>query len=111
MGNVYACLPYKVEAVNLSGLATRYAGGAAVDLAVTLQPAAASGEAHDLRLEVFGPDGVERTVYADRFRTQQGTGRTSIPLALNDAPGTWRLRVTDVASGVHAEAGFTLAGD
>jgi len=71
-------------------------------------PKAAEREVHTLRVRVFDPSGREVKLYADRIETRDGAARGEVYLALNDPVGTWRLVVTDVASGVSAEGRFAV---
>ena len=108
MGNVFACLPYKVAGVTISGLKKTYAPGDTVAFGAAVTPEPVREEAHTLRVQVFGPDGKERSLYADRIETKDGVAKGEVYLALNDPPGTWRLAVTDMVSGVEGQVAFDV---
>jgi hypothetical protein len=57
---------------------------------------------------VTGPDGAFRPEYA-QVVVEEGPGATfTLPSALNDPAGEYRVRVTDVLSGASAEAALRL---
>jgi hypothetical protein len=108
MGNVFACLPYRVEGITIEGLKPQYAPGDVVSFAARMAPAAAQKQVHTLRLQVLNQAGREVNVYADRIETANGVARGEIPLAFNDRAGAWKVAVTDVASGVRSESPFLV---
>ena len=57
-------------------------------------------------LAFIGPDGVERRVYRTNFACRPAGGRLALPLALNDAAGTWTLEVREVATGATRQVSF-----
>jgi len=63
---------------------------------------------HALRVEFVNPDGDPVAHYTTTLRAVQGQATGVFNLALNDAPGEWTVRVTDVLSGAQGEAKFTL---
>lgn len=103
MANVYACLPYRVESVRMADLPQAAASGIAVSLAASLLPTTAAERTHSLRIQWFDPQGVEQPLYRIRVETNKGIANVTTPFAMNTATGAWRVRVTDIASGVHAE--------
>ena len=56
------------------------------------------------RLNVFGPDRVERYHYARTLYPASPRAEALIPLALNDPQGAWRVRVRHVDTGLRDEA-------
>ena len=61
-----------------------------------------------LRWQVTGPDGAFRPVYAD-VTVEDGPSATfTLPSALNDPAGEYRVRVTDVLTGASAETPLHL---
>jgi hypothetical protein len=56
-----------------------------------------------VRCYFFGPDGSFLALYATNVLVNNGAGSVVLPSALNDAPGEYRLRVTDVITGASAE--------
>jgi len=55
------------------------------------------------RVEVFDPSGKLVPYYSGNADVEGGTARFSIPFALNDVPGRWKIRARDVISGLVAE--------
>jgi hypothetical protein len=105
---VYALLPYRVSGVEISAPAKARRGEIVpVRLAIRRDGAGTVGH-HVLRVDVFGPDGALRTFYSRNLDADAGRAEMTIPFALNDAPGSWRLRVRDVATGTTGERILTL---
>ena len=67
---------------------------------LAVAPAAGKVGRHVLRLRVLGPDGKEREAYRQTVVAEAGRAEVSLPLALDDAAGTWTLSAQDVATGV-----------
>ena len=70
------------------------------------------GKMHDgimvVKMDVFQPDGRQSEAYSKRLSFRGETCTRLLPLALNDMKGKWRLRITEVISGVTAEKSFTV---
>ena len=60
------------------------------------------------RCHVFAPDGSVVTHYAKNLLAADGRATFTLPSALNDAPGEYTVRVTDVVTGASAAAKITL---
>jgi hypothetical protein len=98
---LYAMLPYHVEGLTLS-VSARGRRDGLVRCAVRVRARAQRFAPHVVKLEVYGPDGEQRSVYSRNFSVRGGVGAIEFRLALNDAPGTWRVIATDVLSGARA---------
>jgi len=59
---------------------------------------------HILRLEIRGPDGKPLWHYSANILARQGVAAHYLPVAHSDAPGRWRVEVTDILSGQQASA-------
>jgi len=105
---VYALLPYEVAQVTVKAPSQARAGET---VSVMTNVGVVGGEAgyHVVRLDVYAPgaDAPHRQ-YSQNIDCDGGAGETTIPFALNDALGQWRLAVRDVASGVTSEGRLTL---
>jgi hypothetical protein len=106
----YALMPYQVQAVTARVDRPTVQPGETLRL-ITDVAIAPTGDRdlHVVRVEAFGPDG--KGFFPFRRVLQMPTrGALTVPLttALNDAPGQWRLVVTDVNSGQTGEARFVL---
>ena len=75
-------------------------------VALSASEALREDDFHTVRAEVTDGAGKYRRFYRYCIASPGGKGRGEIPLALNDPTGTWKLRLTDVATGVAAEVRF-----
>jgi hypothetical protein len=100
---LYALLPYEVTAVELRA-PQGAARGRNAAVAATVTAADAVPGYHVVRVDVFAPDAEEpHRQYSQNMDCPAGRGTITIPFALNDPPGTWRLVARDVASGTTSE--------
>jgi len=76
--------------------------------AVAFTASASTAGRRLLRWHVTGPDGAFRPEYAQVTVEEGPRAAFTLPSALNDPAGEYRLRVTDVLSGVSAEAALRL---
>ncbi|MGI5818052.1 MAG: beta-galactosidase [Armatimonadota bacterium] len=104
---VYALLPYEVTGVDSDAPASA-PRGATVEIAASVS-AAAQPATHVVRMDVYAPgsDTAHRE-YSQNIVCPRGAGSASIPFALNDPAGSWRIELTDVASGMSTERILTL---
>lgn len=63
-----------------------------------------------VRCHFYGPDGAFLHLYARNVVLVNGAATVVLPSALNDAPGEYTLRVTDVITGASATAAVRLDG-
>lgn len=76
-----------------------------------LAPAGATSAAlHVYRVDVLDPAGVERPHYAANLIAPRGRASLALPIALNDPPGSWQVRVTDRLSGMRVSARIEVTG-
>lgn len=61
-----------------------------------------------VRVELLGPDGRLLGLYGGNFDLVEGRGEFRLRPALNDPAGRWRIRVTDVISGLSAQSEIFL---
>ena len=79
-------------------------------VAAAVAPDAPSPAAlHLLQLAVIDPDGNEVAHYGGILPAPGGRATWSLPLALNDRPGRWTVRLTDLLSGQRSEAAISIA--
>lgn len=104
---IYALLPYQVKGIKLAVTGGKRPGEL-VKYEVKLNVGAARPARHVVKVEVFSPDGKKQALYRANLDTRAGAGSGQFRLALNDAPGTWRLVATDVISGEKAEASWKV---
>jgi hypothetical protein len=61
-----------------------------------------------VRCHIFAPDGSFIPAYAKNLLLKNASGSVVLPSALNDPPGEYTLRITDVVTGSTAEARISL---
>ena len=105
---VFARLPYRVTGLGLRLEKARQRQGQPVNFTVVVEVSGGKPLTHVVRAELYGPGGKEIPHYAQNVLVRNGTHSAVIPLALNEATGTYRMVVTDVATGVMAKAEFTV---
>lgn len=105
LAGLYACLPTRPTGLKVDAAAVRV--GEPLRLRLGLA-AAAPDVLSVVRVEVAGPDGRPRPWYAANAVIRGATGQATVPLALNDPPGEWRLTARDVATGLTAQARVTV---
>ena len=101
---IYALLPYEVTGVTLQA-PDAVERGAAAEVTAAVQGSANIRGYHAVRVDVFAPgsDAPHRQ-YSQTVDCDGGQGGITIPFALNDPAGAWRLVARDAASGATAEA-------
>jgi len=105
---LYALLPHQVEGIELDGPRTA-TQGARMRYSATVAYAEGEPGRHVLHVTVSGPDGVERPWYARNLLAEDGRAAGELTFALDDAPGTWTIQATDVATGATARREIELA--
>ena len=100
---LFSLLPYAVREVQATMAAAEVTAGAALRLQVSVGGGDATVGFHVVRLDVFAPGATApHRQYSQNLACPNGAGSAEFPLALNDPPGTWRLELRDIASGVRA---------
>src|SRR5215217_451452 len=61
-----------------------------------------------VRCHVFAPDGTRSAIYSRNVLLQNGSGTFTLPFALNDSPGKYVIRSTDVVTGTVFERTIEL---
>ena len=99
---LFALLPYRVTALSVRGNKRAHAGET-VSLGVAVHVHEGKPQRHVVHVDVF-PPGAERPhrQYSHNIDCEKGEGRTTLPFALNDPVGPWRIVCTDAATGVSA---------
>ncbi|MCC6445802.1 MAG: hypothetical protein IT210_20400 [Armatimonadetes bacterium] len=105
---LFALLPYRVTGLSLVAPATARAGQE-IEYTVRLQAENGSPTGHVLRIEVSGPGGVRR-YYASNQNMVGDTFTGTLSLAVNDAPGRWKIKATDVLTGKKVEIRVEVKG-
>ena len=105
---LFALLPYRVTGVDISAPPTARAADG-LTASVTIRTTGGAAQRHVAHLSVFAPGSdTEHRQYSRNIDCPAGEGKLQIPFALSDPTGTWRLRVTDAATGVSSEVTVRL---
>jgi hypothetical protein len=75
---------------------------------VRLSLVSTSSNGNLIRCHVFGPDGTRLAMYSSNVLLDGERGSFVLPFALNDKPGKYQLRATDVLSGASVEKTIEL---
>jgi hypothetical protein len=59
-------------------------------------------------VDVFDPEGKNILYYSDNCEVNDGSGTHGFSTALNDQPGQWKIRLTEVISGAEKEVTVDL---
>jgi hypothetical protein len=109
---ILARLPYSVDGLDLDAK-SEYAKGGEVRAAIRLfSRTIRRGQKfvrHVFRCRLYGPDTLERTAARRNIATRTGRAVYSFDLALNEKPGTWKIVVRDIASGLQKTHEFKVA--
>ena len=105
---LYACLPYRAK--SLSVRVPRVAKpGDELRVEAQLDAGAEAIGDHVFHLDLIGPGSESTWHYARNELASCGKFSYAVPLAVNESPGTWTVRVRDVLTGVAGEAKVSIA--
>ncbi len=94
---ILAIAPVQISELLLSA-PERVARGGSLDISAGFANATPAA-AHALRVDVMNPAGKLARMYSGNQAARNGRAVRRIPIALNDAPGLWEIRVHDMISG------------
>jgi len=100
-----ALLPYRVLSVSLR---LKRAEGRKITWSARLLGGAGRWVNSVLRMTLSGPDGKEMPIYSTNAVAEEGKCAGSLRLALNDPPGEYSLKATDVVSGLSDSFKFRI---
>ena len=95
---LYSLLPYRIDALRAAAEPGEPTLSRRIECRVLAGGGVEAG-AHVFRIDVVDPDGTAVEHYGQNLAGQHGAAATSIPFAESDKPGTWTVRVRDVATG------------
>ena len=101
--NFLAALPYAIQGLALSSDNETPEPGTALTVSIALEATGDVEATHVVHAEVFAPDGIPAPWGSRVVLLPAGKGTLSIPIAWNDTPGDWRVRVTELFSRKTAE--------
>jgi beta-galactosidase len=107
LGAVFAALPYKVKGIDVH-CPDHVTRGDVLKVSISLLATSKKASHHIFLVELFNPQGQKISHYRQVVESHDGNGNIELPIALNDAPGAWRLTVTDTASGQQTSKDFTI---
>jgi hypothetical protein len=103
---LYAVSPTPIPALEVAAPARARRGESA---AIGIRFAAASpASAHVLHVEVADPSGKVMPHYSGNLAAPGGVAAKLLPLAANDPPGRWTVRVRDILSGQEQAAAIEV---
>ena len=118
-GLLFALLPYRVQKINLRTDSDRVVPiktdgtKKAIHPRVSVELRTTSGQhpqVHCFRVDICDPSGEAIPAYGQNVLARRGRATFTVPFALNDPSGTWRVHVTDVATGINAELHLRVRG-
>jgi uncharacterized protein YfaS (alpha-2-macroglobulin family) len=80
--------------------------GQACEMAI--KPGSDQADEFVYHAEVVQPDGQVHELYTTNWACEAEGGRLSIPLALNDPQGEWKVRLTEIFTGAEKTVTFEL---
>ena len=101
---IFAVLPYQVDGLSVELEDEVVAPGGAIEGRVAVDTSRSRAERHAIAVHVVRPDGKPVRYLAQVLETRRGRASFSLPLALNEPKGVWRLSFTDAVSGRKATA-------
>ena len=106
-GCALSLLSYQVRGVRIT-LPRSAKAGDEIKIALTVDAGGAKVGRHVLRCTVLDPEGNPLAYHTRDILAENGRGEMILPLALNARPGTYTVRVRDMASAAVNEAAFTV---
>jgi len=106
---LYALLPYKINKLSLN-IPSKAIQGGELTYELKMEGKSSSLGLHIVHLSLISPEGKTVDYYEDNLVVKGGKIKGSVPLALNEEPGKWEVRVRDVATGISIEKTFVLEG-
>ena len=94
--------PYKTEKVNIDFAKAPVRGGI-VDVSLSCKLPKGAKNLQAVKLEVVDPKGNAPEWASDIVLLKDGKGNFDFQVALNAMPGTWKLRATELFSGIVTE--------
>lgn len=108
-GQVFSILPYRV--VDLSAKpAAEAVRGRDLPVHVRFDTTAPVGpdDQHVIRVSALRPDGREETSLRRLMVVRAGQGELCLPIAYDDAEGTWTIVLHDIATGIQRRVPYTV---
>jgi hypothetical protein len=104
-----AAVPYKVESLGVKLEKTSVSQGSPIAFSATVEAKGPVTGMHLLRVQLVNPAGKVVEHYTQKVKAEKGQAQGTIPLALNEAVGQWKIVVKDVLTGVEGKTGFSVS--
>ena len=91
---LYSLLPYKVNTIQLSLANNPFRLGQDVPYTIAINTDRIPST-HTMRMDVIDPSGNIVKHYSRNITVTAGNAQGTIPLALNDQPGRWTIKLKD----------------
>ncbi len=95
---LYGILPYKVKGLKVALKSKAVSAGSMLEGSVGVKTGRGRPVRHVINLQVTRPDGETIRYLAKNLETDSGIASFSLPLALNEPKGTYKLTFTDAVS-------------
>ncbi|NOY80725.1 MAG: hypothetical protein GXP31_06945 [Kiritimatiellaeota bacterium] len=106
--NFFLALPYRIGRLKMTLSSRRPAPGETLEVSISLKVPASGAARHAVFIELTGPDGEPARWAKQVVILEHGRATVRLPVAFNDASGTWRLRATELFSGEHTQTKWNL---
>ncbi|MGO8752658.1 MAG: beta-galactosidase trimerization domain-containing protein [Thermoguttaceae bacterium] len=104
----FLAIPYEIKVPQIGLSEAAPAPGRTIAASVRLDVPADVPERHAVWVEITDPQGQQPLWGQQVLVLNHGSGQVQIPVAYNDLPGLWRIRVTELFSQQSAEAAWTV---
>ena len=105
---LFGLLPVRLRTLEVRVDRQTVRPGGTVAVGVSVRPSA-KGVGLAFHVEVTGPDGKTIDYYTENVVMRDGLATHALPIALNAAPGSHRVTIEEVVSGLSEHATFTVA--
>ena len=106
-GYLYTVLKNKIVRIDVD-VPTKIVRGSTLTAKISAVAESGTPGALTYHVELIKPDGQTAVVYQKNLAVPNGTGVYSVQTAFNDPAGKWRIRVTNVNTGIVTETPFEL---
>ena len=104
---VFAALPCKIDGITIQGPGKINVGDI-VKFKFAINVLDGNADKQIVRAEVINPSAKVLNYYCGNVVTKSGSGEFSIPLALNAPRGKWKIKLTDIVSGISRTKEFKV---
>ncbi len=106
---MYSLLPYKVTGIKLSA-DRKVRQGEILNYNIGVNTDSKTAGNHVIRIDFLNPDGKEAEYYGKNALAENGKFSGTLPLAYNETPGEWTMKVKDTATGASDSTKFLVIG-